>query len=316
MRLRCPPSRESLVIEDPEVAVVLDAFRVPRTVAQATEKLDSFDADEVAEVVQALQEHGALVVADEPPHPIGLGAWEPHSLYFHQMLSVARPPRRALPGEAPPPVKPPMSSRTVVLDRSVEIPPRTLADILQLRVSRREHSDEPIVPSALSALLWASCRNVELGGTWHRPYPSGGGAYSLELYLAMDDRAVEGVGAGVWHYCPSRHLLEEISCDVDRAMPFMEAAAAAAGMDREPAVTMLITSRIARVSATYERVPLGLVLQEVGCLFQTLYLVATALDLAPCAIGGTLGGEALATLGGFHALEEPIVGRFVLGNRC
>jgi SagB-type dehydrogenase family enzyme len=146
-------------------------------------------------------------------------------------------------------------------------------------------------------------------------YPSGGATYSLEVYLAVSDEAVDGVGAGVYHYCPSRHLLEILTDDAARAAPFLRAAAVAAQQHSAAAIALLITSRIARVSAKYERIPLSLVFQEAGCLFQTLYLTATALGLAPCAIGAAHGGEELARLAGFDPLEEPVVGRFILGGR-
>ena len=48
-------------------------------------------------------------------------------------------------------------------------------------------------------------------------------------------------------------------------------------------------------SETYGSLAYSLVLKEVGCLFQTLYLVGEYLELAPCALGGGTSG-ALAGL--------------------
>jgi hypothetical protein len=51
----------------------------------------------------------------------------------------------------------------------------------------------------------------------------------------------------------------------------------------------------------------------VGVLYQTMYLVATAMGLAPCALGG--GDSALFSEAvGANSLEESSVGEFILGS--
>jgi hypothetical protein len=57
-----------------------------------------------------------------------------------------------------------------------------------------------------------------------------------------------------------------------------------------------------------------LILKHVGVLYQTMYCVATAMNLAPCALGG---GDSLAftEATGRDPLEEPCVGEFLLGSR-
>ena len=57
--------------------------------------------------------------------------------------------------------------------------------------------------------------------------------------------------------------------------------------------TLVVTSRYARQAEPYGTLAYGLVLKEVGGLFQTLYLVGEYLELAPCALGGgTSAGSA------------------------
>jgi oxazoline/thiazoline dehydrogenase len=56
------------------------------------------------------------------------------------------------------------------------------------------------------------------------------------------------------------------------------------------------------------------VLKDVGALMQTMYLVATAMRLAPCALGGG-DAEHFARLLGSDYFEETSVGEFVIGRR-
>jgi SagB-type dehydrogenase family enzyme len=58
----------------------------------------------------------------------------------------------------------------------------------------------------------------------------------------------------------------------------------------------------------------ALVLKDLGALMQTMYLVATAMGLAPCAIGsGDAAVFARAT--GLDPLAESSVGEFALSTR-
>jgi len=57
------------------------------------------------------------------------------------------------------------------------------------------------------------------------------------------------------------------------------------------------------------------VLKEVGCLFQTLYLVGEYLELAPCALGGGTSAGRFSHICNTTELAEPVVGEFILGPR-
>ena len=78
---------------------------------------------------------------------------------------------------------------------------------------------------------------------------------------------------------------------------------------------IVIASRFARVRPTYGRLASGLVLKEVGGLFQTLYLVCERLGLAACALGGGSPDALFSQLTRSTALDEPIVGELMLGPR-
>ena len=58
----------------------------------------------------------------------------------------------------------------------------------------------------------------------------------------------------------------------------------------------------------------NVMLKNVGVLYQTMYLVATAMDLAPCALGG--GDSDLFTrAAGLDYYAETSVGEFLLGSK-
>jgi SagB-type dehydrogenase family enzyme len=75
-----------------------------------------------------------------------------------------------------------------------------------------------------------------------------------------------------------------------------------------------ITARSQRVFWKYESMAYALVLKNLGALYATMYLVASAMELAPCALGGG-DSELFSTLTGLDPCGEPAVGEFVLGTR-
>jgi SagB-type dehydrogenase family enzyme len=58
----------------------------------------------------------------------------------------------------------------------------------------------------------------------------------------------------------------------------------------------------------------ALILKHVGVLYQTLYLVATAMGLGPCGVGGGQA-ELLSRAIGSNYLAESPVGELLLGSR-
>jgi len=75
-----------------------------------------------------------------------------------------------------------------------------------------------------------------------------------------------------------------------------------------------ITARCQRVFWKYESMAYAVILKNLGALYATMYLVASAMDLAPCALGGG-DSELFASAAGLDPCEEPAVGEFVLGTQ-
>ena len=85
-------------------------------------------------------------------------------------------------------------------------------------------------------------------------------------------------------------------------------------MESPPQVMLLLAARFGRTMWKYESMAYALVLKQVGILYQTMYLTATAMGLAPCALGGG-NSDAFAAATGLDYYEETSVGEFLLGSR-
>src|SRR5262249_36960599 len=78
-----------------------------------------------------------------------------------------------------------------------------------------------------------------------RPYPSGGGSYELELYLAVDK--CEGLPRGFYHYDADGHALVSIGVRVPEFEALLKGAEFAMGA---PAVPQILI-RLPRASAGF-----------------------------------------------------------------
>ena len=145
-----------------------------------------------------------------------------------------------------------------------------------------------------------------------RPYPSGGTLYPLEIYPVV--QACRDLAPGLYHYCSAGHRLERLSGKTAEVVQLLGHAGMAAGMLGEAVQVLLIfTARFQRVAYKYERLAYSLILKEAGVLMQNMYLAATAMDLAPCALGtGDSDLFARAIRGNYY--DETSVGEFLLGS--
>ncbi|TDD12907.1 SagB/ThcOx family dehydrogenase [Nonomuraea diastatica] len=195
--------------------------------------------------------------------------------------------------------------------------PLTVA--LEDRRSARSHDDfSPISLAQLGELLFRCARartSHDRGDTTSpsRPYPAGGSVYELELYPVV--RKVSGLEAGMYHYDPHEHrlrLVREPGREVGR---LLSAAVRATSAPHLPQVLLVVTARFGRLMRTYEQMPYSLLLKHVGVLFQTIYLVATSMGLAACALGGG-DADAFNEAAGVDYTMESAVGEFMLGSRA
>jgi oxazoline/thiazoline dehydrogenase len=87
----------------------------------------------------------------------------------------------------------------------------------------------------------------------------------------------------------------------------------ATGFTGRPQVLITIASRFARIGWKYRGMGYGAQLKNVGAIYQTMYLVATAMGLAPSGLGNG-DADRFARMTGLDYLEEGSIGEFMLGR--
>jgi SagB-type dehydrogenase family enzyme len=187
---------------------------------------------------------------------------------------------------------------------------------MQTRRSIRKHASTPLTRQQLAEFLYRTVRVVEHGsnheGDWtRRRYPGGGGLYELEVYPVIG--SCSELEPGLYHYRPGDHALTLLQSATPEVLQLLREAGITAAMSAPPQVLFVITCRFARVSSKYESIAYSLCLKDAGVLLQTMYLVATAMGLAPCALGGG-DSDLFARASTLPYLEEGAVGEFVLGK--
>jgi oxazoline/thiazoline dehydrogenase len=261
-------------------------------------------------------------------HPLGM--WE-----FHDLLACASSYPGVMAGpvggtyrfrgqRAPLPlVRPARGGKRLPLPEPGPDALRRLAapfgEVLGRRRSIRRYASPPPDVGELGALLHLAARlrdrrQIPDGGdAGLRTSPSGGGLHPIDILPAVRD--CPGLPAGLYRYDPGTHELETISAPspaFERLFSWNGLGEEGSGFDPVP-ILLLLTARFGRTAWKYQGLAWRLVHADLGCLEQTLYLGATALGLAPCAIGGA-DPELLAEVTGVSRWEEPMLGEFALGR--
>ena len=190
-------------------------------------------------------------------------------------------------------------------------------DVVESRRSWRTNGPEPLTLEQLGEFLFRAARVRGRRGTEHeeisnRPYPGGGADYELEIYLLVN--RVSGAERGLYRYDPLGHQLVYVSewTDLVQAVAVDTCRKAPPGEIAD--VQFAITARIMRLTYKYESIPYSVALKDTGVLLQTFYLCATAMGLAPCAVGGG-NSELFAQAAGLSPFVEPQIGEFLLNTQ-
>ena len=258
--------------------------------------------------------------------------WDFHDLLFHTRSTAGRQ-ANPLGGFYPyagviaplPAVRPRWPGKKIDLRKfaAAHAEATPVTKLLRERHSTRSFDDRrPITLAELSRLLDSTARvvsrsksRVDGGGPVveyaARPYPAGGGAYELELYLAVHQ--CDGLARGFYHYDAGGHALMPIGTGAHELEALLAGAKYAMGAPAAPQVLITIAARFGRVSWKYSSVAYSLILKDVGVLTQSLYIMATDMGLGGCAIGLT-NIDLFAKMTGIEFHVEGPVGQFAIGR--
>jgi SagB-type dehydrogenase family enzyme len=314
------------------LALLLAAPMVVDDVAEAAGSL-GLAPDEVRATLGLWGRAGALAYLDAAESGPAedeerrLVQWHPVDLLFHQRSRLGA---RALPYGGtyplaarfdPLPAERPRSALDIAFEPVdlAQIARRDpgLSEVIEARRSIRQHDDaHPLTAGQLGELLYRTARvrrRFEDGReeVLDRPVPSGGSLHALDIYAAV--RHCAGIHAGLYRYQPDGHGLVRVSEDVRGVHALLAAVPLVPRSGVLPQVLLVASARFGRVMWKYESMAYALILKDLGVLYQSLYLVATAMGLAPCALGG--GDSAIfARLAGLDPYEESSVGEFAVGS--
>ena len=332
--LESPLSQAQIILFDWKGAALISELAKPQLVHEIYTKIPGI-SEEITQLFFSLllstkilfevKEDGTIHEEESEP----LRQWEFHNLLFQAKTRTGRhsnPIGRTYPflGQIKPlpAVKPKVSNDTIDLYKpdisNLENTDYPLTLILEKRKSIRSYNDnEPITDKQLGEFLYRSARIKEIMKTGkeemsRRPYINGGGTYEFELYVIAN--TCQNLPSGFYHYCPQDHQLCKISGKNQYVAALLEDAWLA-NRDRSfPQVLIIISARFQRIAWTYESIAHTTLLKNVGALFQTMYLVATAMNLAPCALGNG-NSDLFAAAAGTDYYAETSVGEFILGSK-
>jgi SagB-type dehydrogenase family enzyme len=321
--LESPLTSAKLWIEDPKILKFIACLAKNPSLKELKKSFEFSEAVFQA-LLNILYSMQAIELAAEENHCAE--HWEFHDLVFHTRSRVGK---HDYPSggtfhckgkiNLPPTVKQNMSAELIQLfvpaiDKKCE---PFFQDVLEERRSVREAGKNPLNIEQLGEFLYRSARIKEISQfkspyeTTRRPYAGGGALYGLELYLVINE--CNGIDPGFYYYQPEQHQLQKLKADSSKFSELTVRATANTGYNGFPNILIIVSVRFLRISWKYQAIAYATILKEVGALFQTFYLVATAMKLAPCAVGaGDI--NVFSEASGLNIYEETSVGEFLLSG--
>lgn len=331
--LESPLTTFKMWLDNPQAVSFIMAFSKPTKLLDITQQFPaiSYRSQEILLKMMATANFlDVMTVSESQEEFMALNHWEFHDLLFHTRNRLGRHDYdwggtfRFYNKIVPLPVtKSTMSAETIsLLKFNTKFPQDPqFQQVLEDRKTIRQSSESPITFSKLSEFLYRSARikSCYRGGSdknhypaSNRPYPGGGAIYELEIYLII--HRCENLNAGFYHYDPEKHQLEVLPHDNNKLTHILTKATQYSNYIGMPDVMLIITSRFRRMSWKYQSIAYANILKDVGVLYAYFYLIATAMDLAPCALGGG-DSDYFASMANLDYYEEGVVGEFLLSSR-
>lgn len=341
--LECPLGHARVLLHHHLAAAVLGVLAQPTSLDGLGEIFGNLEAETLKKFVSFLHSAGALTLVGEDgtraeDSDTSLITWDFHDMLFHTRVRYGRYDRPFVGElhhvdamEMPPPVKP-ISSENPIHLKSPDLDALKLSDPPLIEVSENrktlyDYAETPINADQIGEFLYRVCRvkhtfletynspsGIQYPMTFaFRPYPSGGGLFEIEFYVNV--RQCEGLEGGIYHYNPVEHQLALVAEENGNTRALLADAKNAMQHGQEPQVLITYAARFARLAWKYNTLAYSLIQKHVGVLYHSMYLHATAMNLAPCAIGAG-NSDLFAQATGLPYFEEGSVGDFALSSKA
>ena len=335
--LESPLGHGQLFLHHGLAAALVALLAEPHSAADLAHTLPFAKAPDIKAFINLLQSAGALFPCDgegriAEDESLPLRQWEFHDILFHSRSRAGRH-GNILGGAFPflgeisplPGLKPPMSKQRIALYQpaaaELEAMGSNFFSVLDARRSLRERGTQPLSAKQLGIFLHCTGRiqqhmpaNPEQGHYYEaslRPCASSGAIHEIEYYLTVS--RCQGISPGFYHYDPQDHVLEHLGpLGTSQKHLLTDAHMAMGGKDCDLLITL--AARFQRIAWKYRSLAYALIMKNVGSIYQQMYLVATALNLAPCALGGG-NADHFSEAAGLDYYTESSVGEFVLSSR-
>ncbi len=330
--MESPLTSKRFTIETPAILKLLLSLAKPFCAANSLASADPTAANVLMSLFQDLHQHGYLTAIDSSGEAEEdkneLAHWELHDLFFHarsrygRNLQPAGGTYRFL-GVSPPepcyrPADPAHQISLPVPDlERLKVADTSFTAVLEKR--RSISAFEPLTMQQLGEFLYRTCRITgEIEGNAYtdkyavKVYPSGGSLHPLELYVVIS--SCNGLDPALYRYDALRHslaVIQEMNPDVQTLFDY--AKQSAGGLNSNPPILFIMAARFRRTAWKYQSIAYRVMLMEVGVLFQTMYMVATAMGLAPRGLGNG-NSDLFANLIRSDYYLETSVGEFMLGG--
>ena len=326
MVLESPLSHAQILLRGWQSIAIMGKLAQPQTYTSLVQEFPNFAEEKLTLFLSLLLATQMVSIQTSPREDETLAQWDFHDLLFHSRSrqgrhnqSIGATYRFAGKIEPLPAIKPQMSSKTLPLYQpnleKLHANDISLTEALENRRSIKNYGTS-ITAKQLGEFLYRTARVKQLvklsqGEYTSRPYPSGGGLYELEIYPII--HTCTGMNTGLYHYDPLNHQLCQLSELTKDTNKLLKDAWWASGKQDKPQILIAISARFPRLSWKYESIAYALILKHVGVLYQTMYLVATAMGLAPCALGSG-NADLFTKVVGTNYYGESSVGEFMLGG--
>jgi len=332
--VECSLGQARLRITDQRLSSALVRLAQPQTVDALIEALPGLTPATITGFLTLLASARVVFPCDSQgqiPEDIdpALRQWEYHDLLFHARSRMGRHDYPLggtfhfvdrLPHA--PAIKPASGGSRAPLPKPDQTSPGPdFFAVVEARRSIRPSGNTPLNLEQLGTLLWHTARvqthrpanpdDPQQYEVTMRPVAGGGAMHELELYLTVN--RCTGLEPALYRYDPLAHELEWIAAPSPDTQALVNDAMRAAALQTSPDVLITLAARFGRMSWKYQGMTYAAILKHVGVMYQQLYLVATALGLAPCAIGAG-NSDRFAAAAGTHYYEETSVGEFVLSG--